>query len=1553
MAKKKRVDEWEDDLDYTPEDSIQRVWKPWMDGKEFILVRTYEQIEEIVQKGKETGIVALDFEATGLDTCVYPKIKWNDKQYPERDENGELIYLKDEDGNIVYEPYDKVVGVCLACDEQTAYYIPIRHYEDPADEEYNLNQDKVFEILNQLVDAPNVRFVFHNAKFDTEIYATSTMHDPKLYRNIQDINKFEDTQILAYLWETDLARYGLKWLSETLLGMKMIEINELFLDNRSKKNVKFEQLHAQEAYIYGASDAIITMSLYNELMRRLTKEKRLQTGIYKIEKKLMMTLRKMQNNKVTMDVDYYKRMDRYLEIRLGELRKDICGLAGKRYDPEREETYKWIDSTQQLGKYLFEELGLEGGKKTEKAGQWTTQDEDLDRIFRLYQDKSGDEKQDRAVKLLQLIRGYRKFATVKVRYIEPFTKHVDTESRAKFQFKQTVVTGRLKSEGGAWENGHFTGVNVQSIPATYKAIPFRVKRLQNRPFIKEIDCYLLDALNSLKGDYRREVLEKISSLRKVGEISLKDYDTKNPKFTEYLEKARELQEDERFDSKNFFSEFNLSEQELNKKLAKFIIDEKNKKKWDDCCFSGPDLKDSFLFGWLENVYCARASCEGCPFKETCTWDTEFIDANKNAPNSRKGFIAPKDFMIVAIDYSGVELRVAANVSKENSWIEQFTEQKRIEIENLKRELKGKEPLDNPFGDLHSLNAKNIFGPGFTKNDRQVAKCVTGDTYLLTKNGLVRFDTLVKHREEGFQDVKNLVIESKVGKKKATKTYYHPGAEIWRVETDLGLEVKGNKIHKVLVVRNGKTELVEIQNLKENDIMVIKVNTQCHGNKTTLPKINQQKLLRTSAKEITLPEKLDSPFARFLGYFVSEGSISHVKNSYAVQLTMSSEKFKEDMDLVSSKLENNLKLRNVSLTKEGKKNYQYGINSKSFFYLLKELGCFAKSENKIIPDTILQAPKNLKAEFFRALFEGDGISCESGSLSYTSKSDELVRQIQLEMLNWGVVGSFRKDWNKKYQRYYYTWYCNNKLSVQKFMEEIGFISEKKHSRIINAWDSKEEVYERSNLQIEGFNREIKKLLEQQDQYCEENNISKYSNKKPDWMLTGRDRDAFDTRIKRGLGIGSKWFKLLENKVDGEFKEFIENGLYTVKVRKVENLKYEEEIFDVYEPDIRLMVSNGLVTFDTLGFQTLYGGSGRGIARNLRNEGIKISDEEGEEYQKKFFAGTPQLKKWIAQQHKVAKQKQIVETPFGRSRKLPQAIGMKWNSITAKVEDPDDDGMKKRLMSFARRSAVNSPIQGGAADIIKIAMGKIDALIEKRKWENDVRLMLTVHDELVFEVRKSMANEIIPAIVKVMVNIAKKWVAPLKVDCDCGDSWYPEYEFGEKEDEVSFLKYTDFEGEGTELLQKMMDALNYERKTPEPEPIKKEVTEEKVVDEKKLVPELLSQKEEKGDNSPPQEEAKKLENEVIKAGAIEDDAEIEDISHLLKENFEKNNDCYAFVIRGELTRQKAHILRRAIVACQGETPLVVLTEAGVTVIPKEQGIYVNKEKFELLMEHEELL
>ena len=185
----------------------------------------------------------------------------------------------------------------------------------------------------------------------------------------------------------------------------------------------------------------------------------------------------------------------------------------------------------------------------------------------------------------------------------------------------------------------------------------------------------------------------------------------------------------------------------------------------------------------------------------------------------------------------------------------------------------------------------------------------------------------------------------------------------------------------------------------------------------------------------------------------------------------------------------------------------------------------------------------------------------------------------------------------------------------------------------------------------------------------------------------------------------------------------------------------EVFGV-EPD---KVSNDQRrSAKAINFGLIYGMSAFGLAKQL-----DIERHQAQSYVDLYFSRYPGVKAYMDNTRELAKQQGYVETVFGRRLYLPE--------INA------SNAMRRQ---YAERTAINAPMQGTAADIIKYAMIDLDNRIENSKL--DIRMIMQVHDELVFEVAESQMDKAIKMIETSMVNAADLSV-PLVVDIGIGDNW----------------------------------------------------------------------------------------------------------------------------------------------------------------------------------------
>ena len=164
-----------------------------------------------------------------------------------------------------------------------------------------------------------------------------------------------------------------------------------------------------------------------------------------------------------------------------------------------------------------------------------------------------------------------------------------------------------------------------------------------------------------------------------------------------------------------------------------------------------------------------------------------------------------------------------------------------------------------------------------------------------------------------------------------------------------------------------------------------------------------------------------------------------------------------------------------------------------------------------------------------------------------------------------------------------------------------------------------------------------------------------------------------------------------------------------------------------------------------FGIIYGMSSFGLSEDLG-----ISRKEAAEFTETYFATYPRIKGYLDYLVESARQKGYVESLYGRKRPVP---------------DINNSNFMKR--SFSERVAMNSPIQGTAADIMKIAMIRVHDRLIKEKAE--AKILVQVHDELLLEVKKEQEEAVTKMLCEEMENAAKLLV-PLEVEAHSGATWY---------------------------------------------------------------------------------------------------------------------------------------------------------------------------------------
>ncbi|MCL1701097.1 DNA polymerase I [Lysinibacillus sp. Bpr_S20] len=228
---------------------------------------------------------------------------------------------------------------------------------------------------------------------------------------------------------------------------------------------------------------------------------------------------------------------------------------------------------------------------------------------------------------------------------------------------------------------------------------------------------------------------------------------------------------------------------------------------------------------------------------------------------------------------------------------------------------------------------------------------------------------------------------------------------------------------------------------------------------------------------------------------------------------------------------------------------------------------------------------------------------------------------------------------------------------------------------------------------------------------------------DWILFSADYSQIELRV---LAHMSKDKNLVE-----AFREGMDVHTRTAM-----------DVFHVSEDEVD---SNMRRAAKAVNFGIVYGISDYGLSQNL-----DITRKEAATFIEKYFASFPGVKQYMDDIVQDAKFNGYVTTILNRRRYLPDITSSNFN-----------------LRSFAERTAMNTPIQGSAADIIKKAMIDMDARLKKENMQ--AKILLQVHDELIFEAPKeeiALLEKIVPEVMENAIELS----VPLKVDFNYGTTWY---------------------------------------------------------------------------------------------------------------------------------------------------------------------------------------
>lgn len=308
----------------------------------------------------------------------------------------------------------ELVGLSFAFKEGEAFYVPITANREEA--------QKQVDIFRPFFENENIEKVGQNLKYD--------ILSLRNY-NIEVKGKLFDTMIAHYLLNPEL-RHGMDYMAETYLKYKTIHIEEL-IGKRGKNQKSMRDVPLEIISDYAAEDADITLKLKHILEKEI-ETNNLSDLFYNIELPLIYVLADMEWTGVRLDLDALAELSKEFTNELDQVEKEIIDMAGIDFN---------VNSPKQVGEILFDRMRIVEKPKKTKTGQYSTSEEELQKLRNNHP----------IIEKILEQRGLKKLLST---YIDAFPLLVNPKSgKIHTSFNQTVAaTGRLSS----------TNPNLQNIP---------------------------------------------------------------------------------------------------------------------------------------------------------------------------------------------------------------------------------------------------------------------------------------------------------------------------------------------------------------------------------------------------------------------------------------------------------------------------------------------------------------------------------------------------------------------------------------------------------------------------------------------------------------------------------------------------------------------------------------------------------------------------------------------------------------------------------------------------------------------------------------------------------------------------------------------------------------------------------------------------------------------------------------------------------------------------------------------------------------------------------
>lgn len=464
------------------------------------------------------------------------------------------------------------------------------------------------------------------------------------------------------------------------------------------------------------------------------------------------------------------------------------------------------------------------------------------------------------------------------------------------------------------------------------------------------------------------------------------------------------------------------------------------------------------------------------------------------------------------------------------------------------------------------NIINIVG------DKSTGKCIR-NSYILTGSGFELIDDIGKEMFYGSSKWERELILKRNEYVMASYFYKEKVKETIKIRTVHGFEETGTLDHKIMIFdKNCNFIMKKLSDLNEKDICVMCRGTRKYsGNYQNLDFKYIKNKRDYSSKNIIIPIQLRENLALIMGYFVADGNFSKNKINY--------NNTKDWFDRNLSKIV--ISLFGIELNVDGNIS---SVEIYNFFQYLFDYPEKFTARNKYIPKKIMQSPKSVQMAFLKGLIDCDSWMQKTsgvGNINYYTASEKLSKQVQLLLLNMGIIGSRRLQFgarigNKFYDHTYYSVLIGGKDLIQ-YSRWIG--SDKYDLTEIRHMKSKEKNCDFDSIPylIDRMKKDVKLIRD-----------------KMGWSKNGKIKKRINgiDRFPRFLFAGkiNITYSLLEEFIFKftPFREYFDISFYQNLlnynyhydfIEEIEVRNKEVDVFDVNIPGDHLFWANGFINHNT--------------------------------------------------------------------------------------------------------------------------------------------------------------------------------------------------------------------------------------------------------------------------------------------------------------------------------------------------------------------------------------